>query len=350
MREIRKKENKIIQLKEAFFNNRNELELTGEESSERSGMNRPCITESCLGFLDGKGLCPICKKITCLTCNIQKVENEVHECKDSDKAMWIEIRNTTKPCPSCRVRIFKISGCDQMWCIHCNTGFSWSRGTIEKGPIHNPHYFDWLFEGGAQRQTNRQVDYCNDRELPPEQNLSTAMFDEFRDEYRTTHPEINSQSHLWSEFKKTLRRKVIFDIYRILRHIQFVEIPSLQQNDYQYRRGLYQYLVGILQKKDCKKLIEQYDYKRICNREMSEIISGFLREVIYIFNAYMRTEEMSMDDILRDIRQYTSMYSTGIQRFEKEYKRSYSKYARYLAEIDQKIHHGLKNNHLRLRS
>ena len=123
MREIRKKENKIIQLKEAFFRNRNELELTGEESSERSGMNRPCITESCLGFLDGKGFCPICKKITCLTCNIQKVENEVHECKDSDKAMWIEIRNTTKPCPSCRVRIFKISGCDQCGAFIATRGF-----------------------------------------------------------------------------------------------------------------------------------------------------------------------------------------------------------------------------------
>jgi len=329
MREIRKMENDVAQLKDAFFSNRDETLTEGNITTERNLQNRPCITENCLGFLDGKGFCPICSRTTCLSCNIDKTESDNHECKEEDKAQWVAIRNSTKPCPSCRVRIFKISGCDQMWCVHCNTAFSWSRGTIERGAIHNPHYFDWLFEGGAEPRQQDNVDYCNDRELPPERNLSSRMFNEYKkiDETRT-----------FDDFRKYPKKRYIFDIYRILRHLQYVMVPQLQQNEYAYRRGLYGYLVSMLENKDCKKLIEQYDYKHMCNLEMAEIIGGFIREVIYVFNSYMRDEEMSMIHILTDIKQYTSMYLKGIERFEKEYKRSFSKFSNCLRDMDKKTY------------
>lgn len=335
IKEIRKVENHVHQLKDAFYSNRDE-NIVEEQFSNRTVQNRPCITESCLGFLDSKGYCPVCKKMTCLSCNIDKTDIENHECKEEDKAQWVELRNSTKPCPSCRVRIFKISGCDQMWCVHCNTAFSWSRGTIERGAIHNPHYFDWLFEGGDQpRQVGNNIDYCNDTELPPEVNLSSRMFEEYKKLYKTDS---------YDDFRKYRKRKFIFEIYRILRHLQFVEIPQLQHNEYNYRRGIYDYLVGILKKKDCKKQIEQYDYKSICNQEMAEILNGFVRENIYVFNAYMRNNDMTMRQLAWDLKQYTSIYRNGIERFEKEYKRSYKKYSRYLEDIYKKIYFALNHS------
>jgi hypothetical protein len=49
--------------------------------------------------------------------------------------------------------IFKIDGCDQMWCPQCSTAFSWSRGTIETGRIHNPLYFEYMRKKGAVERT-----------------------------------------------------------------------------------------------------------------------------------------------------------------------------------------------------
>lgn len=35
-----------------------------------------------------------------------------------------------------------VHNCDQMYCTQCHTAFSWTRGTIERGVIHNPHFYE----------------------------------------------------------------------------------------------------------------------------------------------------------------------------------------------------------------
>ena len=69
--------------------------------------------------------------------------DEHHVCKEDDVATANLLSKETKPCPKCAVPIFKISGCDQMWCIECQTPFSWNTGQRVTGIIHNPHFYQW---------------------------------------------------------------------------------------------------------------------------------------------------------------------------------------------------------------
>ena len=57
----------------------------------------------------------------------------------------------------CTAAIFKISGCDQMWCTQCHIAFSWKTGQKVTGVIHNPHFYQWQRNNGGATQNPNAV-------------------------------------------------------------------------------------------------------------------------------------------------------------------------------------------------
>ncbi len=114
-----------------------------------------CPAEGCRGYLSSAYKCGTCGKFTCAECNSLKGDNRdaPHTCNEEAKASTALIRKETRPCPKCGVRIYKIDGCDQMFCTaeNCHTAFSWNTGRVVTGVIHNPHYYEYLRNqnGGA---------------------------------------------------------------------------------------------------------------------------------------------------------------------------------------------------------
>ena len=307
--------NEIRRMEQEFVTNT----VIQKEEGRENHFNRPCITPDCLGFLNNKGNCLICKKQTCLKCNIDVTNEDNHECNEDDIQQWECIKKTTKPCPSCRVRIFKITGCDQMWCTHCNTAFSWKTGTIETGAVHNPHYFDWLFDGG-NNTNNNGVDVCNQNQLPPFQSVSNILQRKLNISYL--------------EIKKNKVARNILHYYRSLVHLDQVELQSLNTTDHNYRRGLLPYLYGLLRTTDTeysKKSIEQYDYKKGCDRELSQIVGTYLQQQRYHYHSFIVDDTMDCPMFIKELQSTMDFYKTAIERFEKEYNRSYRQVKYYLS-------------------
>jgi len=139
-----------------------EIELTNSvtgvkpSTAEKKQFMHKCGNGECKGFLSSQWNCAVCEGKTCSKCFvfIGKENHDTHECKEDDVKTAEFIKKDTKPCPQCATPIHKIIGCDQMWCTQCHVAFSWKNGTISHtNNIHNPHYFQFLRNGGQNVRT-----------------------------------------------------------------------------------------------------------------------------------------------------------------------------------------------------
>ena len=141
-----------------FINARNAVQDT-----PRNEFIKQCPSNECKGFLSTSWKCGLCDVWSCPTCHEIKGDSRdaEHTC-DPDKVLTVQfLSKVAKSCPKCGVQICKIEGCDQMWCTSCNTGFDWRTGKLANGPIHNPHYFEWLRSRGEAPPSNAHLDQGN---------------------------------------------------------------------------------------------------------------------------------------------------------------------------------------------
>ena len=107
-----------------------------------------CPRDGCRGFvMEPSSTCSICKGVVCKHCGVSvggQTETG-HTCNPDMIATMEALRSETKPCPRCYAPIFRISGCDHMWCVICNTPFSWRTQCIlpSSEGFHNPHHDAW---------------------------------------------------------------------------------------------------------------------------------------------------------------------------------------------------------------
>ena len=125
---------------------------------EHAAFVRPCpnTAANCRGFLSTQWKCNLCNMWTCKDCHEMKgaTQDTPHVCNADNLASAKLIDAETRACPKCGARVYKISGCNQMFCTACNDcAFDWVTGRIET-VIHNPHYYEFqrqLHGGQAPR-------------------------------------------------------------------------------------------------------------------------------------------------------------------------------------------------------
>jgi hypothetical protein len=140
--ELAKLTEEKIELKEELEAIREELCTSGEPAEEIKVYLQGCPMEDCRGLINCEYECEVCSQRVCEKCRRSLTEKK-HRCDSKDVASVRNIEKTTKSCPTCHTPVYRIDGCDQMFCVKCHTAFSWATGRVERGIIHNPHYFEW---------------------------------------------------------------------------------------------------------------------------------------------------------------------------------------------------------------
>ena len=178
--------------KEIVLLNERKNKLLSGSNKDKLKFIRNCGKTTCKGLLSTKWICGTCKTKYCKHCGEEKgiandseiIDNEDNEEKeemtttiDETKSGHIcdpnlvetmkSIQKETKSCPKCGINIFKIEGCNQMWCINCHTAFDWNTRRIEAGRIHNPHYYDWQrkINNGTAPRVVGDIPLC--QQIPP---------------------------------------------------------------------------------------------------------------------------------------------------------------------------------------
>lgn len=235
-------------------------------STERKQYVRHCPGNGCRGFLNDKWHCTLCEANVCSACHeVYDGDKSAHECDPSLVANVKAIMSSTKPCPKCSTPTFKIDGCDQMWCVvdSCHTAWNWRTGKVERGIIHNPHYYEYLRN---QSSTG---------EIPRNPNECANGFPMYRTFLNHMRQNAITNTHIdWFS-----------NIHRNVNHIVNVVTRDFEAHEYNTNRDLrIQYLLNRMTEKDLKITLQRREKARNKKMAIFNVLETFSMVATDTFN------------------------------------------------------------------
>ena len=263
-----------------------------------------CVVENCRGFLSDKYICGICNIKICKDCHL--VQDEEHKCNQDDVETIKELQKTTKPCPKCHTRIYKIDGCDQMFCIQCHTPFSWTTGIEETGVVHNPHYFELLRKGEITDMRHRQHQGgCG--YIPAYNTIDNLLVASGKNRVLSTE---------------------VGHYYRCFTHHRAVTFQQFTRENKDYDR--LKYLTGEYDQKKFQQKLYISHYSSIRKREEQQIMETYVNTGDELYR--MMTKD-NIEEILGQVKQLVSITRDAL--YELDYKYSHAGYSFLKREIDR---------------
>lgn len=273
------------------LNRVNKNETKSDENEQL--FTQPCRNNDCRGYLDSKWVCRLCSKKTCRHCFELKEEDEEkeHKCDESNIETAKLIKKDTKPCPNCHSLIYKISGCDQMWCTVCHIAFSWKTGKQENR-IHNPHYFAWIRENGVQDEQRLRNHDCG---------VLTQ-----------NHAEIILHQH--NELTRSEKNILCVYIQSMIHNTLNYRIDNLE-NQFQMNRELrVKYLVNEISENQLKISIQRNNKKKLKINEITQVNNLMNTVFLDIINRFIDTNHVTVFQELEEIRLYCNNLLTDISK------------------------------------
>jgi len=263
---------------------------------------RKCPNNTCNGFLSINFICSLCNTQVCEKCREIKSNDhglsrsegslEQHICDENILKTIHLLKNDCKECPTCRANIFKIDGCNQMFCTSCHTAFDWNTFEIEKGQIHNPHYFEWL-------KQNDSIIHRIQNNIQDTKELHNDFIIYFIKNLRNVGISVYDISFFIDEIQK-------------LMHIKQVELQKYRIDLINNNKDLrIRFLKNEITKDDFKKSIHKREKKDEKNKEIYNILNMYIScftDIIYNMHETSKKSNIDINNFKYEI-QYLKYYS-----------------------------------------
>ena len=246
---------------------------------------RSCPGEGCRGFLDTDWNCSICLTKVCSKCH--EIMHHDHTCDEAILENVKAITASTKPCPTCGIPTFKINGCNQMWCTGCHTTWCWASGLVEKGVVHNPHYYEYL----RQQSVNGEIPR-NALDQPCDENLlitSRVLLN-----YLTKQKASKNSAYVVQQM--TIHRNMVHLAYYMHQyHTEDIEEVN--------RKLRVKYIMNEIDEENFKIVLQKQEKLRTKKNAIWEILNTFNTVVIDIFHRAIQCKNITeYDTTIQEIR------------------------------------------------
>jgi len=264
----------------------------GQLETEKRPFVRACPYQDCRGFLSTAWKCGMCEMWSCPTCHEVKGPDKdtEHTCNPDNVATARLLDRDSRHCPKCASSIFKINGCDQMWCTQCHTAFSWRTGRVETGVVHNPHYFEAQRLLGRLPRAHGDVPCGGFPDWPPvAQRLINA-----------------------SQFSKNTIRNA----YRSFGHAYHHLIPRYRVNEQEENRDLrIKLMIGDMNEEEFKRRIQQREKARQRKTDIRQVLEMYTAVVNDLFQMYIQDSQLEiLSNSMKELWLHTTTTMSAVSR------------------------------------
>ena len=260
----------------------------GGAEVERKQFVRACPYTGCQGFLSTAWKCGLCDNWACPDCHEGKgaQKDAPHTCNPDSVATARLLEKDSRPCPKCASVIFKIDGCDQMWCTQCHTAFSWRRGTIETHHVHNPHYYDYMRARGTLAREPGDAP-CGG--LPG-----------------------------WHQISRLTNAANIASIHRMYGHIQHIVMNRYATNAVEDNRDIrIKFMIGDFTDEIFKKKLQQREKSRQKKTDIRQVLEMYQTVTIDLLQSFL--QHRTPDTVCEEFRRLREHVNSELKAISRRY-------------------------------
>jgi len=264
---------------------------------EKRAFVRACPYADCRGFLSTAWKCGLCENWACPDCHEVKgpEKDTPHTCNPDNVATAQMLARDSRHCPNCASMIFKINGCDQMWCTQCHTAFSWRTGRIETHTIHNPHYYEYRrTHGGMPRQAGDVP--CGGL------------------------PDWGSIARRFNAPQGSALQVIVTNAYRSHGHGQYVVLPRYAEEERrnENRDLRIKLMIGDIDEDEFKKKIQQREKAKLRKQDIRQVLQMYLTVLIDLFQSFQTNH--NTDELFESLNGLRNHYNTTLKKIQNVYK------------------------------